>query len=473
MARKPRPASQQVTTQRGLDVGLTNPNETSATIQLVLLTEVVNPPAKEILRYTPEEWEGMTRSILENGLELPISVRPHKDGGYEIVDGRHRFEAFRRIGKDRIAAIVRRDHDDLSAAVASLVANAHRKAGTPYNEAWSFGKAREAGATVAEIAKRAGVSETTVRDRLALLDVPEALGRQVGVLRGLTAERVAPLAVIKNLPDEARKHVEKAVVKAIPKNPHQWFDPAQVAAEALVDGGHGTPYEHYLGRVGYANQAALDKAVKKVGHVEIAGNVVVTEPDKLEVLVQAIEKKVQAAAAEEAEEKADAARAGLVDSETKKLAARLRRDLIKAKVNAQVAMTPDAEYRLWLRAVGNRSYLKAADQKWLVDCGIPEKAVAALCVPHYADPDDAVLRSIYDDADMRRNVTSLLLAHAEVVSGGDLNEDLVKEWTGKTPKEIEAAARKEARAVVAEKLKRAKSRAAKAAPEEPDEEDDS
>lgn len=47
----------------------------------------------------------LAESILESGLETPISVRPDK-GRYVLVSGLHRLEACRALGEDSIEAVV-------------------------------------------------------------------------------------------------------------------------------------------------------------------------------------------------------------------------------------------------------------------------------------------------------------------------------------------------------------------------------
>lgn len=49
--------------------------------------------------------KALAESILENGLETPISVRPDK-GRYVLVSGLHRLEACRALGEHSIEAVV-------------------------------------------------------------------------------------------------------------------------------------------------------------------------------------------------------------------------------------------------------------------------------------------------------------------------------------------------------------------------------
>lgn len=49
--------------------------------------------------------EALAESIMESGLETPISVRPDK-GRYVLVAGLHRLEACRALGEESIEAVV-------------------------------------------------------------------------------------------------------------------------------------------------------------------------------------------------------------------------------------------------------------------------------------------------------------------------------------------------------------------------------
>lgn len=66
----------------------------------------------------------LAKSIKSIGLQYPITVRS-KDGAFELVAGRHRVEAHRALGFDRIAANVVR-WSDLDARMWEISENLHR-----------------------------------------------------------------------------------------------------------------------------------------------------------------------------------------------------------------------------------------------------------------------------------------------------------------------------------------------------------
>ncbi len=62
-------------------------------------------PAKLRQSIDPGNVEALAESILEEGLQVPISVR-QGDQRYVLVTGLHRLEACKSLGEDTILAIV-------------------------------------------------------------------------------------------------------------------------------------------------------------------------------------------------------------------------------------------------------------------------------------------------------------------------------------------------------------------------------
>ncbi|MCA9831536.1 MAG: ParB/RepB/Spo0J family partition protein [Dehalococcoidia bacterium] len=119
--------------------------------------------------FNPAEVTALAESIRQHGLAQPITVRPlPRKGHYEIVAGDRRFRAHQELGAATIPAIVRR-MSDREAADVMLIENIQRVDLNPMDEARAYRKRREQfGASVAEIAAVASVSEGRVRSRLRL-----------------------------------------------------------------------------------------------------------------------------------------------------------------------------------------------------------------------------------------------------------------------------------------------------------------
>ena len=67
--------------------------------------EEIYIPAKRRRDVDPQKVDALAESILEKGLETPISVR-HDGKRYILVSGLHRLEACRALGEETILAIL-------------------------------------------------------------------------------------------------------------------------------------------------------------------------------------------------------------------------------------------------------------------------------------------------------------------------------------------------------------------------------
>lgn len=62
-------------------------------------------PVKRRKELKQETVDTLAESILEEGQQSPISIRPDK-GRYVLVSGLHRLEACRALGEEKIEAII-------------------------------------------------------------------------------------------------------------------------------------------------------------------------------------------------------------------------------------------------------------------------------------------------------------------------------------------------------------------------------
>ena len=116
-------------------------------------------------------------SIATNGLLQPLTVRPRKAGGFEIVCGECRWRGAKRKGVTALAAIVRA-YTDEQVLDAQLIENMHRQDLTPLEQAVGYRRLIATNPdkhSAATIAQRIGMSEVWVWDRLKLNDlIPDA-----------------------------------------------------------------------------------------------------------------------------------------------------------------------------------------------------------------------------------------------------------------------------------------------------------
>lgn len=88
-------------------------------------------------RYTPEKLRELADSIEENGVIIPILVRPLDNGAYEIVAGHNRVEASTLAGIDIVPCDIRKMDDD-TATILMVDSNLQRETVLPSEKAWAY-----------------------------------------------------------------------------------------------------------------------------------------------------------------------------------------------------------------------------------------------------------------------------------------------------------------------------------------------
>lgn len=84
-----------------------------------------------------EKMDELVASIRENGVLVPVLLRPDKHGGYEMVSGHRRMHASILAGFDTIPAIVREMTND-EAVIAMVDANIQREELLPSEKAFAY-----------------------------------------------------------------------------------------------------------------------------------------------------------------------------------------------------------------------------------------------------------------------------------------------------------------------------------------------
>lgn len=86
------------------------------------------------LVYSPESLDKLILSISDHGIIEPITVRAKANGKYEILSGRNRYRAAKKIGLRTVPAIVRENISDDEAALIMLESNLRQRQGLKYSE---------------------------------------------------------------------------------------------------------------------------------------------------------------------------------------------------------------------------------------------------------------------------------------------------------------------------------------------------
>ncbi len=139
----------------------------------VPVNKVVPNPYQPRREFNAEALDELKKSILENGLIQPITVRRGKENNYELISGERRLRACTDIGFKEIPAyIIQVDTPENMIALA-LIENIQREDLNPIEIAESYNKLiNECKLTQDEIAKRVGKNRTTITNSLRLLKLP-------------------------------------------------------------------------------------------------------------------------------------------------------------------------------------------------------------------------------------------------------------------------------------------------------------
>ncbi len=174
-------------TQFGLGKGLSSliPSQIDITSEGIHFKENISNIFAEIdiekIAFNPyqprKEWdkdalEELSRSIKENGLIQPITVRA-TDFGFQLIAGERRTRAALKAGLRTIPAYIIRFDDDYKLLELAIIENVQREDLNPIDLANGYKKlVEECHLTQEEIAKRVGKDRSTITNILRLLKLP-------------------------------------------------------------------------------------------------------------------------------------------------------------------------------------------------------------------------------------------------------------------------------------------------------------
>jgi ParB family chromosome partitioning protein len=122
--------------------------------------------------FDDERIDELCQTIQTHGVIQPVVVRRIKNG-YELIAGERRWRAVKKLGMRTIPAIVR-EMSDAQAASVSLIENLQREGLTVIEEAMAYQKLIELhGLTQESLAQRLGKGQSTIANKLRLLQLPE------------------------------------------------------------------------------------------------------------------------------------------------------------------------------------------------------------------------------------------------------------------------------------------------------------
>ena len=176
------------------------------------LEEIIPNRFQPRLTFDEKAMQELSASIKEHGIIQPLVLRRVGDK-YEIIAGERRYKAAGMAGLQKVPAIIT-NLDDNSSAEVALVENVQRKGLTPIEEAKSYKVLLDRGyVTQDELAKKIGVSQSTVANKLRLLNLDEEV--QKALLDGNISERHARSLL--QLPDKNKQKelLQKIIAKRL------------------------------------------------------------------------------------------------------------------------------------------------------------------------------------------------------------------------------------------------------------------
>jgi ParB family chromosome partitioning protein len=149
-------------------------------VRLIPLDRVVEDPGQPRSRVDDEALSELADSIKRHGILNPITVVPmHNVGMFRIVTGERRWRAASLAGLSEMPCIVR-ELEPEEIRTQQLIENIQREDLSPLDRARGVAALQDStGATTRDVAAMLGVSERTVNNLVALLELPRDIGERI------------------------------------------------------------------------------------------------------------------------------------------------------------------------------------------------------------------------------------------------------------------------------------------------------
>ena len=169
-------------------------------IENILIDDIIPNRFQPRLKFDEEALNNLANSIKIHGIIQPLVLRKINDK-YEIIAGERRYKAAQIVGLKQVPAIIIEADDNTSAELA-VIENLQRKDLSAIEEAKSFKKLLDRGyLTQEELSKKLGVSQSSISNKLRLLNFPDEV--QTALLENRISERHArSLLSLKNSADQ-------------------------------------------------------------------------------------------------------------------------------------------------------------------------------------------------------------------------------------------------------------------------------
>jgi len=165
-----------------------NQKKTTDEIMNLTISSIIPNRQQPRSIFSDEKISELAESIREHGVIQPIVVR-EIENGYELIAGERRFRASKSLNLPTIPAIIR-NYDDITSASVAIIENIQREDLTSIEEALAYKQLMTLhGTTQSELATQIGKSQSTVANKVRLLNLSETV--QKAILERKISERHA------------------------------------------------------------------------------------------------------------------------------------------------------------------------------------------------------------------------------------------------------------------------------------------
>lgn len=177
-------------------------------VKQILVEEIIPNRFQPRTIFIDEKIAELSQTIKTHGMIQPIVVR-EREGKYEIIAGERRWRAVKKLGWERIPAIVKEFNDSQTASIA-LIENLQREELTAIEEAMAYSQLLELhNLTQESLAQRLGKGQSTIANKLRLLKLPEPI-QQALLNKQITERHARALIPLKN-PENQVKVLEEVI----------------------------------------------------------------------------------------------------------------------------------------------------------------------------------------------------------------------------------------------------------------------